>query len=72
MVFYVNEDFPTSTAIIHKGECRYCNYGQGLGTGLGKGTSQWHGPLETKDEALTFALDNTKCREVRECKICDP
>ena len=72
MAYWVNEDFPTSKATIHKGECRHCNYGQGHGNRPGKGTSQWHGSFETKDAALAFARDNTKCRYRRCCQTCNP
>ena len=72
MAYWVNEDFPTSTARIHRGECGHCNYGQGRGIRPGKGTSQWHGSFETKGAALAFARTNTKCRDVLSCQTCNP
>ena len=67
MAFYVNEDKPTSKAIVHRddGPCE-------VPRPKLERDGKWHGPFDDKDVALRVALDETKCREVRECKVCGP
>ncbi len=67
MAFYVNEDRPTSKAIIHQDNNR-CQVPREKQPQDGR----WHGPFSTKDEAIRIGLEETNCRQVRECNKCKP
>lgn len=69
MAYYVNEDKPTSKAIIHRDDGR-CE--MPIPREKQPQDGRWHGPLATKDEAIHIALEETNCREVRECGKCKP
>lgn len=57
-------------AVIHFGDCSYCNYGKGIHVNTGTRNGCWHGPF------ATFAIAEKAAKEtgrpVRTCKICAP
>lgn len=57
MSFWVYENWVAeSKAVIHAGDCRFCN--EGIGTGRntrGDRNGRWHGPFESVSEAETAA-----------------
>ena len=67
MAFFVNEDKPTSKAIIHRdgGPCE-------VPRPKLEQDGRWYGPFDSESEAIRVALDETNCRDVRECKVCKP
>ena len=64
MALYVNEDRPENTATVHRteGSCRGPRSKQ-------KRDGRWHGPLDTKAEALRVAYRTSRLTK-RECQIC--
>lgn len=43
MAFYVYQNYPTARVIIHKGQCSFCNEGNGAQENpLGDENGQWH------------------------------
>ncbi len=70
MEFYVYENWTQKKAVIHRGNCGYCQFGKGKNpTDSGK-HGRWLGGFETFDEAAT-ASHNTG-QPHRRCKVCDP
>lgn len=71
MSFYVYENWVAEKkAVIHKGECSFCNNGVGIHQNIrGVKNCRWHGPFDSYEEAREIAkgLGN---REVRNCKKC--
>ncbi len=69
MTYHVYENWTINKAIVHEGRCPYCKHGRGIHrTDRGR-NGQWHGPYETRDEALQHARA-TERRDVRACKFC--
>ncbi len=61
--YYVNEDKPTNRAIVHRddGPCE-------VPRPKLERDGKWHGPFDTKDEALRVAR-GTGRKDARECKV---
>ena len=55
---------------IHKAECSFCNFGNGIHGTNNKIHGQWLGPYKTFNEAKLAAL-KTKAI-VHTCKFCSP
>lgn len=68
--FYVYEDDPTNRARVHRGECRYCNYGKGL-RGQRDPNNRWRGPYPTSESAFDFARSLRK-KDTAGCGVCNP
>ncbi len=61
------------TATIHDHACRFCNDGAGVKEGKAeKDSGLWHGGFATYEEAKRFAQSLEECREVSDCKVCEP
>ncbi|MCY6371224.1 hypothetical protein [Clostridium ganghwense] len=70
-MYYVYENWTADKkAVIHRGECRFCNNGKGTGKGtLGESNGKWHGGYLKYQDAKKKA-ESLENREVRECKFC--
>ena len=63
---------PGGEAIVHKGNCPWCNHGRGIHWKRRKTSDKngrWHGPYPTKNDALAQA-QRLRRRETRSCKYC--
>jgi hypothetical protein len=71
MSFWVYENWVRHKAIVHRGECSFCNDGNGLHGSRQTKSSTWHGPFDTAGNALSRARG---CRRTRTegCEKCDP
>lgn len=71
MSYYVYENWRAGPrkAIIHKGNCRSCNEGDGVRGGTRADNGEWHGPFETLNDAMDFA-NSLNAKEVRTCMRC--
>lgn len=70
-MYYIYENWRAEKkAIIHKGDCPFCNDGKGTGRNtLGEQNCRWHGAFSSYEEARKKA-ESLKNREVRDCKNC--
>jgi hypothetical protein len=66
--WYVYEDFVTREAVVHRGDCRYCDYGQGRGAGRNERENTWHGEFSSEQSARAARLDPRS--HVRDCRLC--
>ncbi len=71
MAFYVYENRITDKAIVHRGECSFCNEGRGIHGRDTSDSSTWHGPFETAGEALATAKSRNRDR-TDVCSRCRP
>lgn len=71
MRFYIYEHWTAEKkAVIHRGECSFCNYGDGIHQNIrGEKNGRWHGPFDSYEEARGIA-EGFRNREVRDCKFC--
>ncbi len=75
MSFWVYENWTVQAggkAIVHRGECRFCNHGneQGIYPNPSSGRNdKWHGSFATENDAMNYARSLNK-RTVRRCKFC--
>jgi hypothetical protein len=69
--YFVYENWSRDKAIVHRGDCSFCNGGNGLHGARTTNSSTWYGPYDTPQEALTKAK---ACRRGRTegCAICGP
>lgn len=58
-------------AVIHKGDCPYCNHGDGIHKEKTEKNGCWHGPFSDFDDALRSA-NSIQNRDVKRCKFCVP
>lgn len=79
MGFYVYENWTNTFCKVHRGDCPYCNNGQGIqGRGTKTGSGQWHGSYATAHAAMSAALgfarsySNSAVWVVEGCKYCAP
>jgi len=42
---------PGGKAIIHNGNCSFCNHGQGIHKGASDRNGRWHGPFKNRKAA---------------------
>ena len=66
MAFWVNQDNPTSKAIVHRDDAS-CEVPRSKQESGGK----WHGPYDSKEEALSVA-EEIKLNIISECSVCNP
>jgi F-type H+-transporting ATPase subunit beta len=71
MEFWVYENWAVRKAVIHRGECAYCNHGAGIHGGGRSRNGRWHGPFGTVGEAHNQARQ-TGQPDRRGCKVCAP
>ncbi len=66
--YWAHEDWPTSTARVHRAECRYCNNGQGWDPRRTGQNNAWYGPYATPEQA------RAACRraQAKPCAVCMP
>ena len=71
MSFYVYENTVRDKAIVHRGNCSFCNEGAGLHGSRTTKSSTWHGPYASAHEAMVKAK---ACRRTRTegCAVCSP
>ena len=43
-------------AVVHREDCPFCRYGEGLHGKCGGMFNRWHGPFPTKQDAISFAV----------------
>lgn len=53
MNYFIYENWQAGPhkAVIHVGECRFCNNGQGRAGGYDPKHAEWHGPYSTLEQA---------------------
>ena len=71
MAFYVYENCIIDKAIVHRGECSFCNNGRGIHGRNTSNSSIWHGPFETAGEAWATAKAWNRDR-TDVCSRCKP
>lgn len=69
--FFVYENWVRDKAIVHRGDCSFCNEGNGLHGSRTTKSSTWHGPFDSGASALAAAK---KCHRSRTegCSTCSP
>lgn len=67
--YWVYENWTHNKAIIHQGDCSYCNNGKGMHAGSTNRNGQWLGPFNTTVQANKVAK-STERDEVRPCQNC--
>ena len=43
-------------AVVHREDCSFCRYGEGLHRKRGGMFNRWHGPFDAKQDAIAFAV----------------
>lgn len=70
--YWIYEDFVVHTATVHRGECSYCNHGQGRGHGRDPHGSHWIPCGSVSENVIRSALtrDNSLLRKcgARPCR----
>jgi hypothetical protein len=66
--YHVYENWTIHRAIIHRSDCRHCNFGRGKHAVASTKNGRWHGPFASRDEARAVA-DATR-QPPRECAFC--
>ncbi len=69
MSYYVYENWTHKKAVVHAGNCSFCNAGQGIHPAASNRNGRWHGPFEDKEAALQAAQE-TRRVIVRTCTFC--
>lgn len=69
MSFWVYENWTHKKAIVHRGDCSYCNDGRGIHGESSDKNGEWHGPFHDRDGAFQRAKA-TEREDVRSCKSC--
>lgn len=74
MAFYVYENWTAKNVKIHKGQCGFCNNGNGRRGYYGNKNGKWHGSIKTYLQAqhLAIQLANNLGTNYRNCKRCHP
>jgi hypothetical protein len=66
--WYVYEDFVTHEAVVHRSDCRHCDYGQGRGAGRNERENTWHGEFSSEQSARAATIDPRSY--MRNCRVC--
>ena len=69
--FWVYENYPTNRARVHRADCRFCNYGDGIDGRGNPDNGRWHGPFATIKEACE-KMRGLKKKDSGECGYCKP
>ena len=56
-------------AIVHHGDCPYCNHGRGIHSNVSNRNDQWHGCYPSMDAAMTKAISLGRT-DTRLCTYC--
>jgi signal transduction histidine kinase len=67
--FYVYENWTSRKAVLHRGECRFCNYGRGQRDSGETPNGKWHGPYVSEDVARSDSGVQATSRK-RDCRRC--
>jgi hypothetical protein len=67
--FYAYDNHHRDRARVHRGECPYCNHGQGTHGGSSGANDQWHGPFDSADDAYARVSNRA---DVGYCAFCHP
>jgi F-type H+/Na+-transporting ATPase subunit beta len=68
--FYVYEDMPTRKATVHRGDCPFCNHGQGRQPTRNEGENWWSGRFDTAEAARSAPIPaNATLRDCRRCMV---
>jgi len=67
--YWVYENWTHKRAIIHGGDCSFCNHGKGMHAGATNQNGQWLGPFTSLEHADKVA-QSTGRDEIRSCQIC--
>ncbi len=78
MPYHVYESWvsPRHRLVIHRSECVFCNFGEGMRGSFAGPTAAWHGPFESLAEARALMGDLAASRygDLRltrsECRFC--
>jgi hypothetical protein len=62
--FYVYENWTHDRTRIHRGDCTFCNEGQGRGTEDSGRNGRWHGPF-SREQAFELAKALKRSRRLR-------
>lgn len=69
--FYVYDNKFVDKAIVHRGNCSFCNDGVGLHGSPTTKSSTWHGPYPSGSAALAKAKSCGRAR-TEGCSVCSP
>lgn len=69
--YWVYENWVRSKAIVHRGECSFCNHGNGLHGSRTTKSNTWHGPFESASAAMHDAKRRKRDR-TEGCQTCAP
>jgi len=73
MSFWVYENWTVEAggkAIIHRGDCPFCNHGRGIHPNSSDRNGTWHGQFSTENDAMTYARGLNR-RTVSRCRFCN-
>lgn len=72
MAYYIYENWQAGPhkAVIHAGDCGYCNDGKGKMGGYDPSHAEWHGPFNTLSEARKASRELNNVAEHKECSRC--
>jgi hypothetical protein len=71
--FWLNVDFPTGLAKLHRSSCRHCTPGQGLYKEVNKiGKNGGWFSFSTPEEAKKYYNENESDMIWQPCKVCYP
>lgn len=70
MKYYVYENWTHEKAIIHRGDCSFCNYGKGIHGETSEKNGHW---LKSFDNVLAarIAAQKTGRKQVKLCSFCE-
>jgi hypothetical protein len=71
MSYWIYENWQAGPrkAVIHAGQCKFCNDGHGLKGGSDPRHGTWHGPFSSLDDARALSR-SLSVRDRRECSFC--
>jgi hypothetical protein len=68
--FYVYEDMPRRKAAAHRGDCPFCNHGQGRQLTRKEGENWWSDRFDTAETARSALIPaNSTLRDCRGCMV---
>jgi F-type H+/Na+-transporting ATPase subunit beta len=67
--FYAYDNHHRDRARVHRGECRWCNHGDGVQGGSSGANDQWHGPFTAVEDAYATVSQRA---DVGYCAFCRP
>ena len=76
--FFYYKNFPSNYIMLHKGNCRFCNFGNGIQNNiLGNINGLWSNEFNIYDEAFTEATQEALLMPrintfIKNCRKCNP